>query len=210
MKRLMIFTLFALFTAPLSAAPVDVSGWETKPGLYAIFNTSEGNIVCELYDEKAPLTVANFEGLANGSKLFTDPRDGQKKKARYYDGQVFHRVIPGFMIQGGDPLGRGTGSPGYKFEDEHNGLKFTHDGILAMANSGPNTNGSQFFITENSTGRFPTHLNGKHTIFGKVIEGQDVVVAVGKANRARLNTLRVLRIGAKEKAKAKAKPKKKK
>ncbi|PCI37170.1 MAG: peptidyl-prolyl cis-trans isomerase [Elusimicrobia bacterium] len=189
--------------APLKAAPVNVSGWETKPGLYAIFNTSEGNIVCRLFEDKAPLTVANFAGLATGGKLFTDPRDGQKKKTRYYDGTVFHRVIPGFMIQAGDPLGKGTGGPGYSFKDESNGLKFDHDGILAMANSGPNTNGSQFFITENSTGRFPRHLDGKHTIFGKVVEGQNIVVAVGKAKRAALRTLRVLRVGAKEKAKKK-------
>jgi len=202
MKRLMLLPLLALLTAPLQAAPLNVDGWETKPGLYAIFNTGVGNIVCRLFEKKSPLTVENFVGLATGSKLFTDPRDGQKKKARFYDAQVFHRVIPGFMIQGGDPLGRGTGGPGYRFKDEtSNGLQFNRDGLLAMANSGKDTNGSQFFITENSTGRYPRHLNGKHTIFGEVVEGQDVVVAVGKGKRVPLTTLRVVRIGTMPKAK---------
>ena len=130
-----------------SRAQAEKAGLTGDGELWAKFDTSMGDILCKLEPEKAPRTVANFVGLAEGSKEWTDPRDRTKKKAPLYNGTVFHRVIPGFMIQGGDPLGRGTGGPGYKFEDEfHPSLKHK-PGTLSMANSGPNTNGSQFFIT---------------------------------------------------------------
>ncbi|QXJ22899.1 peptidylprolyl isomerase [Actinomadura graeca] len=147
--------------------------------IFATLNTSLGKIVVQLYPEQAPETVANFVELAEGSKTWHDPRTGQKTDARLYDGTIFHRVIDGFMIQGGDPLGTGTGDPGYKFKDEfHPDLKFNKPYLLAMANAGPNTNGSQFFITTNVAAT--QHLTGRHTIFGKVIEGTDVVDAIGK------------------------------
>jgi peptidyl-prolyl cis-trans isomerase A (cyclophilin A) len=146
-------------------------GIKPNDKLYATFVTSMGTMTAELYWDKAPKTVENFVGLAEGTKEWTDPK-GEKVKKPLYDGTIFHRVIPDFMIQGGDPLGNGTGGPGYKFEDEtNNGLKLDDKGILAMANSGPNTNGSQFFITEKAT----PWLNGHHTVFGKVIEGVDLV-----------------------------------
>lgn len=139
----------------------------------ALIETSMGDIEIELFEDKAPVTVANFVGLANGTKEFVDLKTGKKMKKRFYDGLTFHRVIPDFMIQGGCPLGTGTGGPGYKFEDEtSNGLKFTKPGLLAMANAGPNTNGSQFFITEVST----PWLNGNHTIFGQVSGAKDLEV----------------------------------
>jgi peptidyl-prolyl cis-trans isomerase A (cyclophilin A) len=144
-----------------------------QPGLYATFDTSEGKIVCRLFDKEAPKTVANFTELAEGKREWTHPNTRNKSKDRLYDGTIFHRVIPNFMIQGGDPAGTGMGGPGYKFEDETKGSphKFDKPGKLAMANAGPNTNGSQFFITVAPT----TWLTGNHTIFGEVIEGQDVV-----------------------------------
>ncbi len=121
---------------------------EKKGPLYATFKTSMGDIVIQLFDDKAPKTVANFVGLASGTKEWTDPKTGEKVKKPIYNGTIFHRVIPGFMIQGGDPLGNGTGGPGFRFEDEfHPDLRHTKGGILSMANAGPNTNGSQFFIT---------------------------------------------------------------
>ena len=140
-----------------------------------VFETSKGNITCRLYPKDAPQAVENFVELAKGTKEWTDPASGEKVKRPLYDGTVLHRVIPGFMIQGGDPLGRGTGGPGYQFADEiSDNLNFDQAGMLAMANSGPNTNGSQFFITVAPT----PWLTGKHTIFGQVIEGQDVVDAI--------------------------------
>jgi peptidyl-prolyl cis-trans isomerase A (cyclophilin A) len=140
--------------------------------LNAHFTTSEGRFTVRLFDEDAPRTVANFVELAEGTKEWTDPRTGQKAKRPLYDGLIFHRVIGGFMIQGGDPLGTGTGGPGYKFGDEFS-PKLRHDkaGILSMANSGPNTNGSQFFITLAPT----PWLDNKHSVFGEVVEGMDVV-----------------------------------
>jgi len=139
-----------------------------------------GNITCILFEKEAPKTVANFVGLTNGTKEWTDPKTGKKVKKRFYDGLIFHRVIPDFMIQCGDPTGTGRGDPGYKFEDEfHPALKFDKPGRLAMANSGPNTNGSQFFITHVPT----PWLNNKHTIFGQVIEGQDVVDSIGNVKK---------------------------
>jgi len=139
----------------------------------ATFVTSKGSFKVRLMPEYAPETVANFTGLATGSKEWTDPRDGRKRSDPLYEGTIFHRVIQGFMIQGGDPLGTGTGGPGYRFEDEcpTGGPAFDRPGLLAMANAGPNTNGSQFFVTVAPTG----WLTGKHTIFGEVVEGMDVV-----------------------------------
>ena len=140
--------------------------------------TSEGEVKVELFKEKAPKTVANFIGLAKGSKEWTDPRTGKKVKGKsLYKGTVFHRVIANFMIQGGDPLGSGMGGPGYVFEDEFKpGDSFAEPGILAMANAGPGTNGSQFFITVAPT----PWLNGRHTIFGKVVSGYPVVEKISK------------------------------
>jgi peptidyl-prolyl cis-trans isomerase A (cyclophilin A) len=144
--------------------------------LYAHFTTSDGKFTVKLFDAEAPNTVANFVGLAEGSKEWTDPRTGQKGKKPYYNGTVFHRVIDGFMIQGGDPLGQGTGGPGYKFADEfHPTLHHTGAGILSMANSGPNTNGGQFFVTLAAT----PWLDNRHSVFGEVVEGMDVVKKIG-------------------------------
>ena len=146
--------------------------------VYADFNTSEGNFTIRLFDKEAPNTVANFVGLAEGTKEWTDPRTNQKSTQPFYDGIIFHRVIDGFMIQGGDPLGQGVGGPGYKFADEfHPSLRHNRPGILSMDNAGPNSNGSQFFIT-----LVPTpHLDNRHSVFGEVIEGMDVVQKIGKA-----------------------------
>jgi peptidyl-prolyl cis-trans isomerase A (cyclophilin A) len=143
--------------------------------LTATLRTSQGQIVLRLLPDHAPKTVSNFVQLAEGGRQWTDPRTGQATTGKLYDGTVFHRVIPNFMIQGGDPLGSGRGGPGYKFGDEiHPDLRFDRPYLLAMANAGPGTNGSQFFITVVPT----PWLNGKHTIFGEVIEGQDVVDAI--------------------------------
>ncbi|MDP9224147.1 MAG: peptidylprolyl isomerase [Actinomycetota bacterium] len=141
----------------------------------ARFITSEGTFTARLMDH-APTTVANFIDLATGKREWRDPRDGQRKSESLYEGTIFHRVIPGFMIQGGDPQGTGMGGPGYRFEDEcpPGAPKFDRPGLLAMANAGPNTNGSQFFVTVAPT----PHLTGKHTIFGEVIEGMEVVEAI--------------------------------
>jgi peptidyl-prolyl cis-trans isomerase A (cyclophilin A) len=145
--------------------------------VYAEFITTEGNFTIELYEREAPLTVANFIGLAEGTKEWTDPKTNQKVKRPYYNGVIFHRVIDGFMIQGGDPLGQGIGGPGYNFADEfHPGLRHDKAGILSMANRGPNTNGGQFFITLGPT----PHLDDRHTIFGAVSEGMDVVRKIGR------------------------------
>src|SRR3981189_612475 len=154
-----------------------------QPGLYATFETSEGTIVCRLFEKEAPKTVANFVELAEGKREWTHPSTSRKSKDRLYDGTIFHRVIPDFMIQGGDPQGTGMGGPGYQFEDETKGSphKFDKSGKLAMANAGPNTNGSQFFITGGNT----DWLTGKHTIFGEVVEGYEVVEKISKAARNR-------------------------
>jgi peptidyl-prolyl cis-trans isomerase A (cyclophilin A) len=152
-----------------------------EPGTYATFQTTEGNIVCRLFEKEAPKTVANFLELAEGKRDWTHPVSRKKSKDRLYDGTIFHRVIPDFMIQGGDPAGNGMGGPGYQFEDETKGSphKFDKKGKLAMANAGPNTNGSQFFITVAPT----TWLTGKHTIFGEVVEGQDIVDKISNVAR---------------------------
>ena len=144
--------------------------------VHALFTTTEGNFKVRLFDQDVPNTVANFTGLAEGTKEFTDPKTGQKAKRPFYDGLVFHRVIDSFMIQGGCPLGTGTGGPGYKFADEFSPkLKHTKPGLLSMANAGANTNGSQFFITLAAT----PWLDNKHSIFGEVVEGMDVVEKIG-------------------------------
>jgi peptidyl-prolyl cis-trans isomerase A (cyclophilin A) len=149
---------------------------------FATLHTTKGDIEIRLFADHAPKTVRNFVELAEGSKEWTDPRTRQKSNAKLYDGTVFHRVIPDFMIQGGDPLGSGRGGPGYEFADEfHPDLSFDRPYLLAMANAGPNTNGSQFFITVAPT----TWLNRKHTIFGEVISGSEVVDAISNARTGR-------------------------
>ena len=147
-----------------------------EAGTYAVFNTTEGKITVRLFETEAPVTVANFIALAEGAKEWTHPTTRAKSSGKLYDGTIFHRVIPDFMIQGGDPAGNGMGGPGYRFEDETKGSphKFDTPGKLAMANSGPNTNGCQFFITVAPTG----WLTGKHTIFGEVVEGQNIVTKI--------------------------------
>ena len=152
------------------------------PGVYAQFTTSEGAFTVRLFDQEAPKTVENFVGLAEGTKEWTDPRTNKKVTAPYYDGVIFHRVINGFMIQSGDPLGQGIGGPGYKFKDEFHPTR-RHDkaGILSMANSGPNTNGGQFFITLGPT----PHLDDRHSIFGEVVDGMKVVSKIGSTPTGR-------------------------
>ena len=151
-----------------------------QPGTYAILETSQGNIVARLFEKEAPQTVANFIGLAEGTKEFRDAHSSATTKRPYYDGLAFHRVIPKFMIQGGCPLGTGTGDAGYKFADEfHASLRHDKPGKLSMANAGPNTNGSQFFITVAPT----PWLDNRHAIFGEVVEGLDVAVKISELPR---------------------------
>jgi peptidyl-prolyl cis-trans isomerase A (cyclophilin A) len=152
-----------------------------SPGTYAVFNTNEGKMTIRLFESDAPITVKNFIELAEGAKEWTHPTTRNKSKDKLYNGTVFHRVIPDFMIQGGDPTGTGMGGPGYKFQDETKGSphKFDKPGKLAMANSGPNTNGCQFFITTVPT----PHLNGRHTIFGEVVEGQEIAEKISRVPR---------------------------
>lgn len=146
--------------------------------MIAQFETNLGTFKVQLFPEQAPKTVENFVGLAEGTKEFTDPATGKPAKRHFYDGLKFHRVIDGFMIQGGDPLGKGIGGPGYTFADEFDkNLHHSKPGILSMANAGPNTNGSQFFVTVAAT----PWLDGRHTIFGEVTEGMDVVMKISKA-----------------------------
>jgi peptidyl-prolyl cis-trans isomerase A (cyclophilin A) len=170
------------------ALVVGLSGWvaagekemKVAEPLYATFKTSMGDIVVHLFEDKAPKTVENFVGLATGTKEWTDSKTGAKVKRPLYSGTVFHRVIPGFMIQGGDPLGNGTGGPGYRFADEFSpDLRHNKAGILSMANAGPNTNGSQFFITLGPT----PHLDNRHSVFGEVVKGQEVVAAIAATPR---------------------------
>ncbi len=168
----------------MTAAAADATA-SLPPGEYAELETSMGTIVCQLFPASAPETVANFVGLAEGTKSFIDPRTGTSVTRPFFDGLVFHRVIKDFMIQGGDPLGNGTGGPGYQFKNEVDpSLHFDKKGVLAMANAGPDTNGSQFFITVAPT----TWLDGSYSIFGQVVSGQDVadkisVVPTGKNDR---------------------------
>jgi peptidyl-prolyl cis-trans isomerase A (cyclophilin A) len=152
-----------------------------QPGTYAVFDTSEGTVVCRLFEKDAPKTVQNFIDLAEGKREWSHPVTRKKSNDRLYDGTIFHRIIPNFMIQGGDPAGTGFGGPGYQFEDETKGSphKFDKPGKLAMANAGPNTNGSQFFVTVAPT----QWLTGNHTIFGEVVEGNDVIEKIVNAPR---------------------------
>jgi peptidyl-prolyl cis-trans isomerase A (cyclophilin A) len=159
--------------------PSTPQGQEKGP-VYATLKTSMGDIVIRLFEDKAPKTVANFVDLATGAKEWIDPRTKDKVKRPLYNGLIFHRVIPDFMIQGGDPLGNGTGGPGYRFEDEFQpDVRHSKPGVLSMANAGPNTNGSQFFITLKAT----PWLDGRHSVFGEVVQGQSVVEAISKTPR---------------------------
>lgn len=165
--------------APGAAAGSWMGKAEAGKPIYAVMKTNLGEVTLKLWSDRAPKTVANFVGLATGEKDWKNPATGERKKgAKFYDGLTFHRVIDGFMIQGGCPLGTGTGDPGYSFEDEcQKGCSFDKVGLLAMANAGPNTNGSQFFITTS----MPTYLNNKHTIFGEVLKGYEVVQTISRA-----------------------------
>jgi peptidyl-prolyl cis-trans isomerase A (cyclophilin A) len=197
-KAIITFLGIFLFTAALSAqtgAKTTTSPAQHKPGaeaaaftikldqppgLYAVFETTMGRIVCRLFPDQAPEAVKNFVGLASGTKRWYDMKKQAWAVRRYYDGLTFHRVIPNFMIQGGDQLGNGTGGVGYNFKDEFSpGLRFDAPGKLAMANSGPNTNGAQFFITVAPT----EWLNNHHTIFGEVVEGQGIANAISQVPR---------------------------
>ncbi len=178
------FSQAAMATPPVQSAEDtqsesgELAAQSLGPGTYAVINTSMGVIICKLFDKLAPVTVDNFIGLAEGTKTFKDPNTGQETKRPYYDGTLFHRVIPNFMIQGGDPTGTGRGGPGYNIKGEIRGsLKFDRPGRLAMANSGsPDTGGSQFFITHGPK----SYLDGGYTIFGQVMKGQEVVNAIGR------------------------------
>ena len=165
-------------------------------GVYAEMETSKGKILIQLEFEKTPLTVANFVGLAEGTKYYSKNGEAPTKQDKpFYDGLTFHRVIPDFMIQGGDPSGNGTGGPGYSFSNEIvSSLRHSDKGILSMANAGPDTNGSQFFITHKET----PWLDGKHTVFGHVVEGQDVVNNIVRGDT--IVKVKLLRIGEKAKA----------
>ena len=178
MRKILIFFIMVAFVfsaVKITAAAERKKKMENK--LYAVFDTSMGKIVCELFPKEAPQTVINFTGLAEGKTKWTDPKTKEVVQTPLYNGTIFHRVIPNFMIQGGDPLGLGIGGPGYQFQDEISpNLHFDKIGRLAMANAGPNTNGSQFFITVAKT----PWLDGHHTIFGQVIKGQDVADNISK------------------------------
>lgn len=183
--RIVAFALISLIIS--SCVSTKIPNFKLEEGIYAEIESNKGIMLLELNYKAAPLTVANFVGLAEGDlKVF----DSIRIKKPFYDGLTFHRVIPNFMIQGGDPLGNGTGNPGYRFYDEtDNGLRHTGAGILSMANSGPNTNGSQFFITHKST----SHLDGKHTVFGKIIKGQDIVDQIEMGDT--IVEMKILRVG---------------
>jgi len=173
--------LLVLILIALSTTTYAMGGEPKMPDtLYAVFATNKGEITCLLYPKSAPMTVKNFVMLAIGETEWTDPNSNEIVKRPLYSGTIFHRVIPNFMIQGGDPLGNGTGGPGYKFKNEiDKTLDFSNPGMLAMANAGPNTNGSQFFITVAPT----PWLKGKHTIFGRVVKGQDIVDLISQVKQ---------------------------
>lgn len=210
MRNISMKTAFAAFAAAIlviTTANAAESERKLADGLYAEFETSKGKIVCQLEFEKTPMTVANFVGLAEGTKHYSRDGSAPKKQDKpFYDGLTFHRVIPNFMIQGGDPQGSGAGGPGYKFKDEtRSDLKHGGPGILSMANSDPqgskapfsnkgSSNGSQFFITHKET----AWLDGLHTVFGHVVEGQDVVNRIAGGDK--INSVKILRFGDKAKA----------
>jgi peptidyl-prolyl cis-trans isomerase A (cyclophilin A) len=155
----------------------DPSASKYGPGVYAHINTNHGLMIARLFDKEAPRTVENFIGLAEGKKQWIDPRTNRQVRRPYYNNLTFHRIIPGFMIQGGDPEGTGMGGPGFTFEDEFNPkLRHNKAGILSMANRGPDTNGGQFFITLGA----PKHLDDRHSVFGEIVQGMDVLRAIGK------------------------------
>jgi len=191
-KQLIVSTLSSLLLVSM-ATSASAADSKLADGLYAEFDTTKGKIVAQLEFEKTPLTVANFVGLAEGTKNYSKDGSAPKKQDKpFYDGLTFHRVIPNFMVQGGCPLGTGTGGPGYRFKDEIVAdLKHTGPGILSMANAGPASNGSQFFITHVPT----AWLDGKHTVFGHVVEGQDVVNKIVKGDK--INSLKIVRVGEK-------------
>jgi peptidyl-prolyl cis-trans isomerase A (cyclophilin A) len=177
-----MFVVVAMLAAASAFAGQDAPAKKAGGKVYAHFTTNLGKFTVELFEKDAPKTVANFVGLAEGTKEWTDPKTGAKVKKPFYNGLIFHRVIADFMIQGGDPLGTGTGDPGYKFADEFgSGRKMDKAGVLAMANSGPNSNGSQFFITLKET----NYLNGKHTVFGEVTEGMDTIRKIGETKTSK-------------------------
>lgn len=210
MRRLAIVLLICLITLSLAAQKKPAGTAPAKPaakatpaapsGPKAVFDTTAGQITCTLFPDKAPMTVENFIGLATGTKDWVNPASKAKKHGTpLYDGTIFHRVIPGFMIQGGDPMGNGAGDPGYSFKDEFSELRFDRPGRLAMANSGPNTNGSQFFITDVPT----PHLNNRHTIFGQC-DNIDVIKKIANVPRdpndkpfkaVRINHITILKPG---------------
>jgi peptidyl-prolyl cis-trans isomerase A (cyclophilin A) len=177
-----MFAVVAMLAAATAFAGQDAPAKKSGGKVYAHFTTNLGKFTVELFEKDAPKTVANFVGLAEGTKEWTDPKTSAKVKKPFYNGLIFHRVIADFMIQGGDPLGTGTGDPGYKFADEFgSGRKMDKAGVLAMANSGPNTNGSQFFITLKET----NYLNGKHTVFGEVTDGMDTIRKIGETKTSK-------------------------
>ena len=183
-RFLFLIGLISLFAAGLlaqatPAATPPPAAAALEPGLYATFVTSQGNIVVKFYEKEAPITVKNFVDLAQGRKAFADPKTGQRVTRPLYNGLTFHRVIPGFMIQGGDPTGTGSGGTDAIPDEFRPTLKFDQPGRMAMANAGPKTGSCQFFFTEVPV----PHLNGLHTIFGQVVEGQDVVSKIGRVPR---------------------------
>lgn len=180
MERIALLILLAGALLAAAAQQTPPAQPAREPGLYATFHTTMGAITVKLFENESPITVRNFVDLARGRKAWTDPKTGQKVLRPLYNGVTFHRVIPGFMIQGGDPSGTGAYSPGFTIRDEfHPTLRFDVPGRLAMANAGPNTGNCQFFITEVPT----PHLNGGHTIFGQVVEGQDLVGKIARVPR---------------------------
>ena len=185
-----IFTFIFIFISLIAISPAKAQT-ELDDGMYAQMQTNKGLILLRLFYDKTPQTVANFVGLAEGSKQWRDPDTQQLKQSKFYDGIKFHRVIKDFMIQSGDPLGTGAGGPGFRFRDEfHPQLKHNKPGILSMANSGPHTNGSQFFITHTAT----PWLNNKHSVFGEVEQGIEVVNKIAKDDV--ILSLTILRVGA--------------
>ena len=193
--------MFAQSSKPIpQATPEQAKG--RKNGLYAVINTSMGPITAQLYEKESPETVRSFVALAMGTKQWKDPKTGQVKQTPLYDGTIFHRVIPGFMIQGGDPMGTGTGDGGFTLPDEwtRSSLEFNIAGRLAMANAGPKTTSTQFFITEAPT----PHLNQMHTIFGQVVDGMNLVGKIARVPRDRndkpntpvvLQNIQIFRVG---------------